>query len=204
MGKYKAVLFDWEGVVAAADKPVSFGWLTKRLHDEYGVSINNAEQALFAEVGEFASGTIDNTEFWRRVSGALGIDVPSDFQETIWSEWPGAEALPEMRALVSYVKARGIKAIVLSNILPTSAEQIRKRGGYDMFDGEVLSYVEGTRKPDLKMYQRAVEQAGCRPEECIFIEDRQRYIVPAEKMGITCILAKNPEQIIHDLKQLVS
>ncbi len=200
---YKAVLFDWEGVVGAADVPRSFGWLTKRLHRDYGVKMETAEETLFAQVGEFASGKIDNTTFWQRVGEALGIDFSTEFQETIWSHWPSAEALPEMRELVAYVKQRGLKAIVLSNILPPSAEQIRRHGGYDMFDAEVLSYAEATRKPDIRMYQKAIELAGCSPEECIFVEDQERYLTPAIEMGITPILAKSPEQVIRDLKQLI-
>lgn len=101
------------------------------------------------------------------------------------------------------VKNRGLRAVVFSNILPTSAAKIREIAGYDGFDDEVLSCEVGLKKPDPAIYQKAIEVAQCRPEECIFIDDKESNLVPARALGIVTILATSTEQIKHDLLQLL-
>lgn len=59
MSKYKAILFDWEGVVGPQDTQ-SFGWLMERLTTEYGVEKEQVVAALSGAIGDFLVGKIDN------------------------------------------------------------------------------------------------------------------------------------------------
>lgn len=202
MSKFKTVLFDWEGVVGPQDTR-SFGWLMQRLTNEYGVEYAEAVDALGGAIGEFMVGRIDNKTFWSNVGRSLGVRFTDEFQETIWQEWNGAASLPEMETLVREVKLRGLRTLVFSNILPTSAARIRELAGYEGFDAELLSCEVGLKKPDLAIYQKAVQLAECMPEECILIDDKESNLTPARKLGMTTILAKSTEQIRADLLRLV-
>lgn len=199
---YRTVLFDWEGVLGPQDtRP--FGWLMRRLEGEYHVEYDMAVDALGASVGDFLIGGIDNQTFWTQVGARLGVEFSEEFQNTIWQEWHGAVPLPEMKRLVQTVKDMGLRTVVFSNILPTSAAQIRRNGGYDNFDALVLSYEIGCKKPDLRIYQKALEAAQCSPEECIFIDDREDFLAPAHALGVTTVLARNSSQIERDLLGLL-
>lgn len=199
---YKTILFDWEGVLGPQDtRP--FGWLMRRLESEYKVEYEEAVKALGSSIGDFLIGSIDNHLFWRRVGERLGVVFTAEFQATIWQEWHGAVPLPEMQQLVQTVKDMGFRVIVFSNILPTSAAEIRRNGGYDNFDAEVLSYETGYKKPDPRIYQKALEVVECRPEECIFIDDREDFLIPAREVGMQTILALNSTQIKNDLLTLL-
>ena len=200
---YKTILFDWEGVLGPQDTR-AFGWLMRRLGSEYHVDYEAAVEALGVSIGDFLIGEIDNQTFWQHVGERLGLTFSAEFQETIWQEWHGAIPLPEMKQLVQTVKAKGFRVVVFSNILPTSAAEIRRNGGYDNFDALVLSCEVGFKKPDPRIYQKALEAAQCQPEECIFIDDREDFLAPARELGITTILAQSSVQVEQDLLKLLN
>lgn len=202
MSKYKAVLFDWEGVVGPQDTR-SFGWLMARLTKEYSVEETEVVEALGSAIGDFLEGEIDNTMFWQRAGERLGVAFTKEFQDTIWQEWHGAMPIPEMQELVREVKAHGLRTVVFSNILAPSADQIRGQGGYQDFDAEVLSCEVGFKKPDPAIYEKALEAAQCLPEECIFIDDKAHNLLPAQNLGMNTILASSTEQIKLDLYKLL-
>lgn len=195
---YKTVLFDWEGVIGLSDTR-DFGWLMARLTKEYPVEEAKVVEALGSVIGDFLIGKIDNRTFWQRAGEKLGVIFTEEFQDTIWQQWHGAVPITEMRELVQQVKARGLRTVVFSNILFPSAEKIRENGGYEAFDAEILSYEVGFKKPDSAIYQKALEAAQCLPEECIFIDDVPKYLIPAQALGMKTILATSPEQIKRDL-----
>lgn len=202
MTKFKTVLFDWEGVMGLQDTQ-PFGWLMERLTKEYPVTKDQAVQALGGAIDDFMIAKINNQTFWQRVGQSLGVTFSDEFQKTIWAEWHGAKAIPEMEELVHEVKARGLRAIVFSNILPTSAAKIREIAGYEGFDAEILSCDVGLKKPDLEIYHKAIEIAGCSPEECIFIDDKEVNLTPARQLGMVTVLGTNPEQIKKALLSII-
>jgi epoxide hydrolase-like predicted phosphatase len=202
MNTFKTVLFDWEGVIGPQDTR-SFGWLMKRLPVEYSVEEEWVVEALGQNIGEFMVGHIDNVTFWARVGNALGVTFTEEFQQTIWRDWHGAVPIPEMKQLVKEIKARSLRTIAFSNILPPNAAHIRELAGYEGFDAELLSCEVGLAKPNPMIYQRALELANCAPEECIFIDDKAANLMPAMALGMTTILAENPEQIRTDLLSLL-
>lgn len=203
MSEFKTVLFDWEGVMGAQDTE-SFGWLMDRLPREYGIDKTKAVAALYKALGDFMIGHIDNQTFWGRVGASLGVTFTEEFQATIWQDWHGADPIPEMEALVHEVKAMGLRAVVFSNILPPSAARIREVAGYEGFDAELLSCEVGLKKPDPEIYQLAVQMAECSPEECIFIDDKEKNLVPARELGMATIHAISTDQIRRDLLSMLN
>ncbi len=200
---YKTVLFDWEGVVGPQDTR-SFGWLMARLTREYSVEETEVVEALGSAIGEFLEGKIDNATFWQRAGEKLGVIFTEEFQNTIWQDWHGATPLSEMQELVREVRDRGLRTVVFSNILEPSAQQIRRQGGYQDFDAEILSCEVGLKKPDPAIYDKALEVAQCHAEECIFIDDKAHNLTPAQARGMKTILATSSDQIKRDLLEALS
>ncbi len=46
-------------------------------------------------------------------------------------------------------------------------------------------------KPDPEPYRLAMERSGCRPEECLVVEDSERGLQAALAAGIRCIVVPN-------------
>ncbi len=55
----------------------------------------------------------------------------------------------------------------------------------------VASAEEGVAKPDLRIFQIALDRANCKPEEAVMVGDRlDNDIIPANKIGMTTVWIK--------------
>jgi len=44
-----------------------------------------------------------------------------------------------------------------------------------------------------------LQKLGSKPEECVFIDDQAKNLLPAKELGMATIEFKNPEQLEEDL-----
>jgi HAD superfamily hydrolase (TIGR01509 family) len=104
------------------------------------------------------------------------------------------------RGLIEFLDGmafRGIELWCLSNDVSEWSKKLREKfalGRY--FRGFVISGDTGTRKPDPAIYRSLLEQAGCRPCNMVFVDDRLRNIEAAAALGMGAILFKPaPEEM---------
>lgn len=110
---------------------------------------------------------------------------------------------PKVRRLAKALREQGIKTGILSNTIFAVPWVLRLAGGYRGFEPIVLSSQEKVAKPDAKIYQIAIERSGVKPQEILFIDNRQENITAAKNLGIKVVLAKSPVQIITDVKKIL-
>ena len=60
----------------------------------------------------------------------------------------------------------------------------------------------GVRKPDPRIYGLALKITQRKPEECIFIDDREENVEPARELGIHGIQFQTVAQLRDDLARL--
>ncbi len=72
----------------------------------------------------------------------------------------------------------------------------------DIFEGGILSYKEGIMKPHPRLYMKAVSLAGCKPEECVYIDDIFEFVDAARALGLKGIRFKSGKQLERELKIL--
>lgn len=93
-----------------------------------------------------------------------------------------------VRELIREIRDRGITQVVVSNWSPTLPAFLRFHGLYDLFDGVAFSAEDGIRKPDERIFVRALRLAKVEAGEAIFIGDsRENDIVPAIALGMAAI-----------------
>lgn len=88
-----------------------------------------------------------------------------------------------MAGVVETVLDRGFRVYLLSN---AGLWMSRKRDlvpHIARFHGVMFSADEGIVKPDPRLYGRLTERYGLKPEECLFIEDREDNLRAAEALG---------------------
>ena len=151
-------------------------------------------------VRRFESGDIESRDFVREFSKYLNFETTyEDFCE-IWSSIFLPETLiPE--AMLAGI-ARNYRLVLLSNTNAIHFEMVR--ANYPLlrhFHAYVLSYEAGAMKPLPLIYQRAVEAAGCAPEECFFTDDIQAYVEGALAYGIDAVQFESAEQIAGELRK---
>jgi putative hydrolase of the HAD superfamily len=54
----------------------------------------------------------------------------------------------------------------------------------DEFDVQIFSCEVGTVKPEAKVYLLCCERLGCKPEEVLFLDDKQANTEGAKKVGM--------------------
>lgn len=77
---------------------------------------------------------------------------------------------------------------VIANQIPGTADRMKSYGLYPYLDLIIASAEEGVEKPDLRIFEIALERAKCRPENAVMIGDRiDNDIVPAKQKGMITI-----------------
>lgn len=108
-----------------------------------------------------------------------------------------------MYELVDDLKSKGITVMLLTNVSSQFAEVLEQKGHYAPFELKVLSFEVGSWKPEAKIYQNALEKAGVKPNEAVFIDDQKENVDAAEALGIRGILFHNTEQLKIKLDELI-
>jgi len=68
------------------------------------------------------------------------------------------------------------------------------------FDGEIISAIYKTIKPDREIFQIALDLFKVNSSEVIFIDDRQKNVDGAKKLGIKSFLFTTNSKLAEDLK----
>ena len=198
----KAVIFDYGGVMKSSH-PLSMDIATI-----YNISVEEVEKVKKITTPFFSllqRGLINEQEFWQKFSDAIKKPIPQNYKELLREIYEKTLVLfPEMIEFVKKLKDKGIKTAVLSNITKFQAEIIRKNNGYKEFDVLVLSYEEKLEKPELNIYLSVIKKLGVEPEECVFIDDKEKNLAPAKSLGMKTVLAKNSGQIIKDVFSIIN
>lgn len=118
-----------------------------------------------------------------------------------WHESLGDE-IAESVALLAQLQAAGYATYGLSNwsaeTFPTAR---REHPFFSSFSGIVLSGEEKVCKPHPKIYAILLERYKLRPEQCVFIDDRQENLDAAKEMGIAPVLFTSTAQVREALKR---
>ncbi len=77
---------------------------------------------------------------------------------------------------------------ILSNDVKEWAEYLRKKFYIDrIFDAVIISGEVMCRKPDIKIYNITLDRVGVKADQCIFIDDRDKNLVPAMQLGMRVV-----------------
>jgi FMN phosphatase YigB (HAD superfamily) len=97
------------------------------------------------------------------------------------------DAEPTLKALSKYCEMG-----IIANQSQDVSELIQKRGFDKFFKVQTISSSVKLKKPDSKIFELALKQAGQSAEDCIMVGDRlDTDICPANTMGMTTIRTTN-------------
>jgi putative hydrolase of the HAD superfamily len=117
--------------------------------------------------------------------------------------WAQSQPYPESLAMVAEL-ARS-KQYLLATLNNESRElneyRIERFHLGDYFTAFFSSAFLGVRKPDEKIYQMALEITQRRPDECLFVDDRELNVESARRSGMQAIQFRNPAQLRQDFSR---
>src|SRR6476659_278629 len=121
----------------------------------------------------------------RVLSAALGMEVGAEeLVESIRFD-PYPDAKPALTGLGEL----GLRRICVSNWDVSLSAVLERCGLLGSLDGVVCSAVAGSRKPDPGIFEVALGEAGCAPEEAVHVGDTPAEdVAGAEAAGIRALL----------------
>lgn len=171
---YKAVIFDFFGVISSEVAPFWFAqYFTAeealKLKDEY---VNPADR-----------GDISEDELFLRLGQLVSLEP-----KTIREDWLNKVHID--RKVIEFI--RNLKdafpiALCSNSPSPFLREILLRNHLNELFDVEVISSEIRHKKPSAEIFLYTLEKLGCKAKEAIFIDDNIDYITAARSLGITAV-----------------
>ena len=195
----KAIIFDYYGVMCPRIAPL----IARETGKQFGTSYKSVEPVTDELLDLMDDDSITFYEYWELLKRKLKKrDVGFSDHRKIWKECTlRLEFNPKMRSLVKRLNEIGYRVPVLTNVSRKMAEYNKTKGRYKIFKPVFLSYKIGLKKPSPKIFLHALKKLKLKPNECIFIDDKESYLKGARAVGIKTILFKSFSQLEVKLRR---
>lgn len=198
--KYKAVVFDMDGVIFDSERAVMDCWV--ELAAKYQIA--DVESAVLACTGTTMARTREI------MLERYGSDFPYDRYEAEASrmyheKYDGGRlpVKPGVRELLSYLKEHGKKiALASSSRKKTVISQLADAGFLDFFDQVICGDMVERSKPAPDIFLRACEALHTAPEAAFAIEDSYNGIRAAHAGGLRPVMVPDLLAADEEMEQL--
>ncbi|OQX50795.1 hypothetical protein B5M47_03005 [candidate division CPR3 bacterium 4484_211] len=193
----KAIAFDLGGVLFAEGKSV----LVKKLSGDYQydpsivLNLLNSPKSI-----DLRKGLVSDAEFWSWAQEQLpeGYDA-----QLIKKEWYDSYLLDkDIKALIEKLQGK-YKLLVFSGNIESRVEYLDQKYGFrKLFDIEVYSHDYHLCKPEKEFVEAMIKASGVKPEEIVYIDDKEKDAAVARPFGVNVILYSrgNITQLLNELK----
>ncbi|MBY9003412.1 MAG: HAD family phosphatase [Candidatus Lokiarchaeota archaeon] len=160
---------------------------------------------FFRQSDTYHQGKISDKEFYNQACDLLRVCNLN--QKAFYAAFNSiiSEINMDMVELVKKIRKNNqLKMICMSNINSSHWKYIKKMKWniWDLFDEFILSHEVHLTKPDSKIFEIAIQKAGCAPEEIVFVDDGFNNIRAASELGITGIRFVDIDELIKSLNEL--
>lgn len=105
-------------------------------------------------------------------------------------------------AIAKELKNKGVPLYILSNTCEAHFEFASERFDFfKLFNGYVLSYKVGARKPEKKIFEEALSLANVKKNECFYVDDIPEFVHAAKALHIDAESYTTPERLSAHLYQ---
>jgi putative hydrolase of the HAD superfamily len=195
----RAVFFDLGGVILRTEYQSPRQQLAERLGMEY----DDLDRIVFdSESGiQAARGAITSQQHWEAVMKRLKRpieEMPAIRKEFFAGDIIDRDILNFLRNLRSTHKTG-----LISNNWSDLREYLTHEKMIDAFEHIIISAEVGVAKPEPEIFRIALDQAGVKPAEAVFVDDFYVNIEGCEKVGMKGIHFKDAQTAMQQLKQLL-
>lgn len=105
-------------------------------------------------------------------------------------------------SIVKELKLKQVPLFILSNTCEAHFDFASERFDFlKLFDGYILSYKVGARKPEKKIFEEALQMANCPKESCFYVDDIPEFVQAAKALHIDAENYTTPERLTAHLYQ---
>lgn len=197
----KAIFFDFDGVLTSVEGGAST--TTDILAKKYGLEQSEVESAYKEAFREaYAKKGIITADRWKEVADTLGVHIPFDELEYALGHPPPNES---MIALIHSLKQVGYIIGLITDNPAERAVLLAKTYHFDeLFDVVVASGEVGCFKTDSQIFTIALDRAGVRAEQSVFIDNREKNLFAPKDMGFNVYFhhyTEDATKFIHQLSE---
>ena len=130
----------------------------------------------------------------RHITGEPGFEKQIDSLAREWkthgssqdilAAWNAVDIDEDFLGRIRGLRRLGVPCYLASNQQTLRANWMSNALGYkDIFDAEYYSCDLGVGKPQIEFFERILSDLGCRPENILFLDDRQENVAAASRLG---------------------
>lgn len=194
----RAVIFDYGMVLTGQPNQEAHAAMVRLT----GLPADQFESLYWADRHAYDEGKLTGITFWQNFVRDAKLNLgPAEIEELSRHDarmWTTQN--PAMLAWQLELKQRGILTAILSNMGDSVLANMQREFDWlPRFDVLVWSFQLHMAKPDPAIYLHTLQKLGTRPDETLFIDDRQVNIDAARALGMTAILFSTVERLRQDL-----
>lgn len=191
--KIKAIFFDMGGVLVIP-KP-GYEHINKRWIETIDMSAEWNEMWFEVMRGKGDLGDFNKMLVERKVFEKEFVEILSDREKREHINLELVKIIKKLR--------KKYKVGLLTNNWAENIEYQKKHfGNYSIFDVVVSSHEVGMTKPDKEIFIEAAKRIGCKLSECVFVDDWDKNVEAANKLGMKGIQFINNDDLILSLEKL--
>lgn len=123
-------------------------------------------------------------------TGADGNNAAIIFFNLVKTPWHSEDETPfeDSAETLEYLKNKGFKLGVIANQPLGTEQRLQKWGLLHYFDVIAASAELGVTKPDVRIFEKAFELAGCTATDSVMVGDRlDNDMIPAKSLGMQTV-----------------
>jgi putative hydrolase of the HAD superfamily len=192
------IVFDISGVVFNQGMDVAVDRISKR----FTLEPSHVREVLSGDFSNnYRNGLESPKHFWERARIELGQGKANCLRDMFFdSYFPMQEVLD----YIDELRAKGVKVGFLSNSPKDRAEYLEKKFSFmKHFDFGLWPFEAGFCKPDLRIYQELLSKFKLQASQVVFIDDMEKYLAPAKKLGFRTIKFVSLAQIKKEIDRII-
>lgn len=200
MKKYKAVVFDMDGVIFDSEKRVVECW--KVIADKYGVpDIEDACRECFG-----CNQVVAKERFLKRYGEDFPyVEYKKEMSDLFHERYDNGNLpmLPGVIEIFEFLKDSGKKiALATSTRRESVVQGLTWAGIIDYFDAIICGDMVKRSKPEPDIFLKACEELGVAPAEAYAIEDSYNGIRAASRGGLRPIMVPDMMEPDEEMEEL--
>lgn len=194
----KLILFDIGNVLVKVNQEKMYSAVAKysKMDRNAAMKIMRKSKTTLA----FEKGLIDSKQFFNQIKKEAQLEKLkySNFKFQ-WNKCIG-DSDPAIEDLI-YQLSNDYKLAIASDTNEFHAEFLHsKLSVLKKFDNDFSSYKVGKIKKDKQYWLELVEKIDCDPDECLFIDDKEKNVEMAEDVGIHGITYTTYDELFDELE----
>lgn len=194
----KRIFFDLDGVLTT-DKTGSFT-TSKYFAEKLGINFKEVFEYNKKFDGDTDSGKISNLDAWKKTCEKFGVEFNPNYLYEAFISTPIDE---KMVQYAIQLKDKCKVGIISDNSVERANSIIEKNNWSDIFDVIVISDEVRCTKKETRIFEISAQRAKVNPEECIFIDNKQKNIEVSKVAGMKGIYFDDAIRDYEKLRDII-